>query len=416
MKTNIIFTTLVIIFLFSYQFTFSQNQFWEQIAFSGRSVNQLVIDRQDNFYASVSDTDGYKKLFKSIDGVSWELIFTPYQGVYQAPLNILIDTTNQGFDKIYILKSNLLGQYQDSLFISIDSGETWNTFPMPPDLNSSYLIKQMAFNSTGDLYIVNHTKVYFTTNGGNTWEVLINGDSVGWSLTRIQIDIQGNIYTSDDTFDPYHGYYEDIYKSTDKGSSWQLDISSYSYGIQFDNFESLPSGEMYAGILFGNFYFKKSPGLPWTNIQASIDPGSIIVNRFYDVYVSKYYSTGNIMPSRCSPDYGTTWFDIDDGTLRFHNLDIDKNGYLYAATSTGLFKSTESTFPIVRNLSLNFPQTAIGDTTTLGVYFSDPFVSQLIVDSLKTSTPNFSTDFIIPLTINPGDSQLVNIFFHPQIW
>ena len=78
------------------------------------------------------DTDGYKKLFKSIDGVSWELIFTPYQGVYQAPLNILIDTTNQGFDKIYILKSNLLGQYQDSLFISIDSGETWNTFPMPP--------------------------------------------------------------------------------------------------------------------------------------------------------------------------------------------------------------------------------------------------------------------------------------------
>ena len=50
---------------------------------------------------------------------------------------------------------------------------------MPPDLNSSYLIKQMAFNSTGYFYIVNHTKVYFTTNGGNTWEVLINGDSVG---------------------------------------------------------------------------------------------------------------------------------------------------------------------------------------------------------------------------------------------
>jgi hypothetical protein len=284
---------------------------------------------------------------------------------------------------------------------------------MPPDLNSSYIIKQMAFNSTGDLYIVNLLKVYFTTNGGNTWEVLVNGDSVGWSLTRIQIDIQGNIYTSDDTFDPYHGYYEDIYKSTDNGSSWQLDVSSYGYGIQFDNFETLPSGEMYAGILFGNFYFKKSPGLPWTNIQASIDPGSIIVNRFYDVYVSKYYSTGNIMPSRCSPDYGTTWFDIDDGTLRFHNLEIDKNGYLYAATSTGLFKSIESTFPIVRNLSLNFPQTAIGDTTTLGVYFSDPFNIQLIIDSIKINSQVFHCNATTPFIVNPGDSQLVSIIFTP---
>ena len=95
----------------------------------------------------------------------------------------------------------------------------------------------MAYNTNGDLFIVTLLKIYYTTDNGNTWEVLLEGSSMGWYLNRLVIDIDGNIYTSDDTFDPYHGYYEVIYKSADNGLTWQLSLSSYGYGIQFDDFE-----------------------------------------------------------------------------------------------------------------------------------------------------------------------------------
>ena len=388
-----------------------QSLFWEQYCFNGEQVSQLAIDREENFYAIVGNTLDGKNLFISSDGgLTWQLIFSKILcgNNWHLP-NVLIDTTNQGYDKIYLFMRSPASNCLDSLFYSTDEGTSWNVHILPSDLVPQFS-KEFAYNSNGDLYLATHEKIYTTTDSGATWQLLVDGNQYGWDLTRIVIDLEDNLYTNDEGFN--YGYWERIYKSEDNGSTWELDLTSYGTE-DFTKFASLPSGELYAGLITMPYLFlKKSANSSWNMIENVINPGSMAINIFKYIYVSKVPS--NIIPSKYSPDYGLNWFDFDDGLRKIYNLMLDSNGYLYSTTNTGIYRSVESTFPIVNSEVFEFPETAVNDTSSLSLNFFNPFNSQLIIDSISSTNNSFFLDLSFPITINTGDSILSTLNFSPE--
>ncbi len=412
MKNALVFPILILLLLLPLKTLIAQNQFWELYSLPGIGVHQLEIDRQNHFYA-ISDSGGIEKLLKSNDGISWELIFPQ-----NADLQILLDTTNSLFDKLYVLKQvSQYPNYIDSLFYSTNSGKSWETHSLPSNLGAFYRIPEFAYNSYGVLYIPTHSNIQYSTDNGNTWEQ-INTPNLGFDFnTRLQIDILGNIYTNTMESEPNHGDWETIWKSEDNGLSWQSDISSWAIGYNLSAFKTLSTGEMFTGI-FGdpesNLYFKKYPDQNWYIITNYKCPGNMVINKFKYIYVTKWIGLDNIVPSKFSYNYGTNWLTFDNGSLSIVDLTIDKMGYLYAATSTGIYRSVETTFPIINRKLIHFSDTAILDTALQEFKIFNPFDSQLIVDSASVSSENFYLELNGPIILEPGDSETVKIHFTPH--
>ena len=396
-----------ILILFNYNLN-AQNSFWESYSLAGRDVRQIEMDRQNNYYAVIDSDYTHSELLKSNDGISWNPVF--FSDVWD--LEILIDTTNNDFDLLYAVKKYNTSAYSDTLYFSTNYGNTWNVCPLPVE-SSTFSVRQMAFKPNGNLYLTRYGSIYFTTDNGNSWNIVPSG---GYYADHFLINIQGDIYLGDIGFDPNLGYIEEIYKTDNDGATWIHEISSWGQGINFGVVESLPTGEIFAGILFGYIYLKNNPNRPWIIIDADIDPGSMVVNKYKNIFVSKNPYTGNLMPSRYSPDYGTTWFNFDNGILKIYNMVLDEQGYLYAATSTGVFRSIESTFPVTDKFAINFLQTAVNDTAFGEITIFNPFDSQLVIDSFLLSSDNFHLDKAPPFVLQPGDSELVTLFFSPDSW
>jgi len=147
-------------------------------------------------------------------------------------------------------------------------------------------------------------------------------------------------------------------------------------------------------------------------IENVINPGSMAINIFKYIYVSKALS--NIIPSKYSPDYGLNWFDFDDGLRKIYNLMLDSNGYLYSTTNTGIYRSVESTFPIVNSEIFEFPETAVNDTSSLPLNFFNFFSLQLTIDSISSTNNSFFHELSFPISLNPGDSILSSLNFSPD--
>ncbi len=388
----------------------AQNSFWEFYSLPGQWVSQIKIDRQNNFYA-VCDSVGVKNLFRSRDALTWESILPPTNT--QGSFLLLIDTTNTTFDRIYSLKQT--SGFIDSLFSSTDYGETWDTISLPSALDSR--IYEFAYNLNGDLYLPTRNTIQFTTNNGNSWENIITPSDGIENNIHLQIDRDGNIYTTSRyLYPPEHGgLFEGSYKSTNNGLTWVWDLSSWAHGEEFTAFEALPTGEMFAGAWAdwdGLLYFKDSPNDSWHVINNFDAPVSMIINKYRYIYV-----VSSQVPSEYSPDYGTTWYKFDYNTLAIYDLAIDQDGYLYAATyPSGVYRSKESTFPIINEFLIYFPQIAVNDTASEEITIFNPFTSQLVIDSFLLSSDNFHLDTAPPFVLQPGDSELVTLYFSPDGW
>ncbi|HZV12242.1 MAG TPA: T9SS type A sorting domain-containing protein, partial [Candidatus Kapabacteria bacterium] len=126
-------------------------------------------------------------------------------------------------------------------------------------------------------------------------------------------------------------------------------------------------------------------GMSWTKLSGEVDTifNPILVNTNKDIFVASQYNVYH------STDNGMSWRSDTSGLMgaTVYGFGVDSNGYIYAATANGIFRSTSST-PVIEpsiqppfspTLEQNYPnpfnantsiQLAIPQTesVSLGVY------------------------------------------------
>ncbi len=297
---------------------------WEQLV-SNRDATGIAFNSKGDIYISVYEAGAGNKIIYSNDNVTWDsVIVNPGKNEYIKALYI-----NEN-DEIFIAGHNGM---QCNLYCSKDNGKTWTN--ISPEHKSDF--KRML--SVGNKLFISslyHDEspggIYYTTNYGENWttsfwqrnkgngslirlsdntlmdvrsdSLLISADEgQSWSLKKGRID-SAYIRTleADQSGNVYASTYKGVYKSVDKGTTWiKTDLSNLAISI----IKSTSSGYLFA-----------TEGL--VNIES---PKGI------------YFTS----------DRGTTWTECNDGLTDklIRVIAVDKQGYAYAGTKTGVFKTTK---------------------------------------------------------------------------
>ena len=299
--------------------------FWQRTNLdSGRVTCFAINPSTQNIYAGT-----YNGVFYSTDlGDNWIKINS-----YQTA-SICIDSSG------YIYAGTL----SQGIFRSSDNGNNWIQVNngLPIDVGS---IHTFLVGLGNHLFVGTDRGVYRSTNNGDQW-TLVGFDSpyidiVCFALAHNNHIIAGNSNGAGG-----------IYKSIDNGSTWILT------GPEYKLFHSLavhPNGTVYAGINGGvnisnGLYLSTDNGSSWLLIT-SYTPHfawSIGINSSGDIFTASldpsdiFYSTNN----------GTNWFSTNFYT-GWCVLIIDSNGYIYAGTADGVYRSIQSTITSINTNSNN---------------------------------------------------------------
>ncbi len=220
------------------------------------------------------------------------------------------------------------------------------------------LVKQWTYD-----FAETPTYVYIGTPGGifesyggqDMWLPL---QSVGLPLTSIYcltLDASGDLFAGT--------MYDGVFESTDGGTLWtEMGVTS---PIIFNSVKALKigyNGRMFAGTDTSGAYFSDDLGTTWTKIPSIAGNSVTCFNvDFYSRYFAGTLDRGIFM----STDQGLTWEQANAGLTDSNvtALLLDQEGYLYAATDSGLFRSNSivtaihQTEPVIKSyyLSQNYP-------------------------------------------------------------
>src|SRR5215510_2208207 len=234
----------------------------------------------------------------------------------------------------------------DGLFRSEDGGASWNRTGLPGSFVVSLVIDS---NNTDIIYAVSSladgTTVFKSTDRGASWQQANSG------LTG---DLNALVVDPHDSNTLYVGaYYGGVFKSTDGGENWkQVSL----FGVDSLTIEPANSNTLYAtgcDEFFGCFLLKSTNGgVDWkdTNNNLIYGPSSIaaIDPRNPDVLYVGSYVEGYGHPHPCvakSTNGGASWTTSDTGLSEYYvnKVVIDSfNSAIYAGTyGGGIFKSTD---------------------------------------------------------------------------
>jgi photosystem II stability/assembly factor-like uncharacterized protein len=316
---------------------------WAPVSFPVQNIaiDAIAIDSQDRMYAG---TEG-QGIFRSTNlGSSWDSAGLLYYNFN----SIVFDTS----DIVYVATD--LG-----LFRSEDHGLSW---VRADSSMADKTVKALAFNQSSVLFAGN------VAPGGNTGKILRSTDEgASWEdLTAVPNGCHALAVSRVGTVLASTGGVK--LRSTDDGITWN-EITGINSAVLC--FASDSSGDIYAGgtgFGGGNLWkssddgvtwFVKSNGLP-TDYNYWIS--SICVAGTGEVFLG----IGNGGGVWRSTDYASSWVSTSSnlGDMRVTELAISKDGYLFAGTLTGIWK-TESPvtsmseaprgLPIVTALAQNYP-------------------------------------------------------------
>jgi photosystem II stability/assembly factor-like uncharacterized protein len=242
-----------------------------------------------------------------------------------------------------------------------------------------------------------------SNNGGNSWTSITNGltGSAAWVAPIIQSPHVANTY--------YCGY-QQVFKSTNKGTNW-TQMGTISASGQILYLAAAPSNSLvlYAATS-GALYKTTNGGTNWSNISAGLPTGAAQITRMVvdntnanNVFVtfSGYSATNKVFKST---NGGSNWTNISTG---LPNLPVNciiytnnSNDGIYVGTDVGVYYrdgSMSSWTPFMTGL----PNVIVNDfeifypTNKLraGTYGRGVWQSDLYSDPSSSPTANFSTSF-----------------------
>ncbi|MDF2451797.1 MAG: hypothetical protein K0S26_1301 [Bacteroidota bacterium] len=260
-----------------------------------------------------------------------------------------------------------------------------------------------------------------STNGGNSWSGITNGltGSAAWVAPIIQSAHVANTY--------YCGY-QQVFKTTNKGSSWtQLGNISGGGEILYLATAASNSLVLYAATS-ANLYKTVNGGSTWVTITAGLPVSSAVITRMVvdntdanNVFVtfSGYSATNKVFSTS---DGGLNWTNISTG---LPNLPVNcvaytnnSNDAIYVGTDVGVYyrdASMSAFIPfmtglpnvVVNDFEIFYPTNKIRAATYgRGVWQSDMFSDPLAAPTAFFSSTHSSACENVPFVFNDLSSNM----------
>ena len=302
----------------------SAQDFWQRI--SSGSVGALSFDSDGHIIIGIARGGVYRS---TNNGDS----FT-YLGLKNSFIDALAINSN----------GNIFAGTSNGLFRH--SEDTWSEVLNVDDITT------LIFNPNGHLFAasVSSVGIFRSTNNGDSWAKVDTGltiDYLGFKLTpqveALAINPSGHIFA---------GCWGvgGVFRSTNNGDNWtnilQLNKSTSVFAIN-------PSGHIFVGTDSSGIFRSTNNGDNWTPVNDGLQ---ITWIRALDINSSGHiFAGGRVGGVYQSTDNGDNWTAVNSGLtnnigLIVHDvrvLGIDSSGYIFAGTDAGLFRSVESTIPII---------------------------------------------------------------------
>ncbi len=276
----------------------------------------------------------------------------------------------------------------------------------------------IALDSSGDAYVAGYTVsnnlhvtapvqhglagnqhvVYQTTNSGKSWK----SSDTGLPTTPLVIAVDPASDSHWIAATP-----EGLYQSSDGGTQWQASsyfAADYMYSVAF----SPAGGTVYASS-FTNIYTSADSGVTWT--LAGVAPCAAS-----NLAVSPGSSTTLYLGSSCaaeSIDGGQTWVTLNSlpGGVNSYAIDPQSQSTLYAATSSGLYGSTDGgqSWSLLNVAGLQYPNVtavAINSTTPADVY--------AVANGSVYASTNSGSSWLLTSTGIPAQDQVNSLAIAPS--
>lgn len=260
-----------------------------------------------------------------------------------------------------------------NLYKTADTAKTWN----PVSLNTTNIFEDMLFYSrdTGFLAGGGASRVYKTTNGGQTWNVVnplnsvygynhvtgispINDTTVFMSLSfdnayaLFKSKDRGDTWrkidsarTSSESFrhihfldekTGYHSRYSQLYKTNDSAKTWALLYNNGSYEIKAIWFIDARTG-----FVADDYGLKRTgdSGRTWTAIPLSYSESSVLTLKFINNKLGYFTNTAGTIYQ--TVDTGKTWQAYSTTPNASKYITFTKDSLAYFAGTYGMIISTQ---------------------------------------------------------------------------
>ncbi|MCX6163447.1 MAG: T9SS type A sorting domain-containing protein [Ignavibacteriae bacterium] len=314
-KFNRIFIFSTFMFLF-YQTSSSQWQFCGN--YTGNVLSFAVHDS-----VLIAGTNG-SGVYYTTNGIDWN-----YSINGMTDLKIISMT----------LSGNIVfsGSETGGVYRSMDNGINWT--PVNTGL-TSFEIHTICSNA-GIVYAGNNTGVFMTSDNGSNW-TKISTSAVGSTIFAVTAYDNKVIATSA----------SGAFITTNGGTNWNnitYGTAGYIYCLtSFNN-------AVYAGSSSQGVYKTTNDGLNWIHLNSGLPSGKAVRGIFCEnekIYAAVYNSGGIYF----FISTGSSWFPANEGLtqLTCYNVILYKN-YMYAGTTTGIFRRLKSEFVSITKIDKRIP-------------------------------------------------------------
>lgn len=221
------------------------------------------------------------------------------------------------------------GTAGSGVFRSTDNGDTWTMINNGLDnhhISTDHLIRGLAASPGGDLVASVPGTVYYSTDGGDSWN---ESTGISWGIEFLSLaNARDGSFIGGATQGPIGG----IFRSTDRGATWERT------GLEGQGISSLVVTRQ-GSILAGRTAAKGIERS--TDHGATWQPTSLTDMQVHHMVVD---SSGGITTSVIEGQYaqssndGFTWYKIKrDDFWRLTTMAVAPNGNIYNSTANGLF-------------------------------------------------------------------------------
>jgi len=209
------------------------------------------------------------------------------------------------------------------IWMSTDSGESWNNiFNVPPAGQSSYITAVIRNPDNEMLYVSTWEEGFLlSSDNGNSWVQRANG-------LGDKFYTQGLLLYPDNSL--LAGTYKGVYKSTNNGELWiKQNVTPDSLGVKLlcKNRE----GQLFVGLWQGGMRKSTDNGVTWTEINTglyvNVPPNAITINDSDQIFIG----TDGMGVYR-SADAGETWNFCGIENKAITSIHCGKNGLVIAGT------------------------------------------------------------------------------------